>query len=335
MLDLQTFIKKEKPYWDELDTLLLKKENGLSDKTDYTQAKRLIYLYERVSSDLSEVRSFSIDDTLIPQLESLVARAYRQIFDQRHSHQRFQPLTWFFKTFPRTVREHKLALSFTIILFCLGACFGAAALTLDIKAKPILMPFPHLQGDPRDRVAMEEQEKSGPNIEDSFRSSFAAQLMTHNTKVSIFSMALGLTWGIGTFILIFYNGIILGAVCIDYILAGQHVFLIAWLLPHGSIEIPSIFLATQSGFIFAAAMIGRKNALTLKQRLLKVLPDVATLISGVALLLIWAGLIESFFSQYHHPVLPYWLKITFGAIQLLGLILFLTYSGKTTPSEKE
>ena len=34
--------------------------------------------------------------------------------------------------------------------------------------------------------------------------------------------------------------------------------------------------------------------------------------SGAALLLIWAGLVEAFFSQYHEPTLPYPFKIVFG-----------------------
>jgi len=48
----------------------------------------------------------------------------------------------------------------------------------------------------------------------------------------------------------------------------------------------------------------------------------------LAILLIWAGLIEAFLSQYHEPVIPYAAKITFGILELLLLILFLSRSGK-------
>ena len=65
--------------------------------------------------------------------------------------------------------------------------------------------------------------------------------MTHNIKVSILTFAMGMTYGLGTIILLFYNGVILGAVAFDYILAGESIFLVGWLLPHGSIEIPAIF----------------------------------------------------------------------------------------------
>ena len=42
-----------------------------------------------------------------------------------------------------------------------------------------------------------------------------------------------MTWGVGTIIMLFYNGVILGAVAVDYIRAGQTKFLLGWLMPHG------------------------------------------------------------------------------------------------------
>jgi hypothetical protein len=55
-----------------------------------------------------------------------------------------------------------------------------------------------------------------------------------------------------------------------------------------------------------------------------VAPDIATLIGGVAVMLVWAGLVESYFSQHHQPAIPYSLKITFGVIELVALIAFLS-----------
>jgi len=39
-----------------------------------------------------------------------------------------------------------------------------------------------------------------------------------------------------------------------------------------------------------------------------------TLIFGVGLMLVWAGFVEAFLSQYHEPFVPYWAKISFGAL---------------------
>ena len=90
----------------------------------------------------------------------------------------------------------------------------------------------------------------------------------------------------------------------------------------------ALLIAAQAGFVLGGAMIGRGDRAPLVERLRAAGPDIATLIGGVAVLLIWAGLIESFFSQYHEPVLPYAVKIAFGCIQLVMLVAFLTLAGR-------
>jgi hypothetical protein len=50
----------------------------------------------------------------------------------------------------------------------------------------------------------------------------------------------------------------------------------------------------------------------------------------VAVMLVWAGIIESFVSQYHQPVIPYSIKIAFGSVELALLVWFLS-SGRTAP----
>ena len=49
-----------------------------------------------------------------------------------------------------------------------------------------------------------------------------------------------------------------------------------------------------------------------------------TLIGGVAVMLVWAGIVEAFLSQYHQPAVPYALKIAFGLVELAALIWFLS-----------
>ena len=77
----------------------------------------------------------------------------------------------------------------------------------------------------------------------------------------------GMTWGIGTIILLFYNGVILGVICVDYVAAGQTTFLLGWLLPHGVIEIPAILIAGQCGLVLGKALIGHGDRAPLTARL--------------------------------------------------------------------
>jgi uncharacterized membrane protein SpoIIM required for sporulation len=204
---------------------------------------------------------------------------------------------------------------------------GGIFLAVDEEAKEIVMPFSHLLDDPSERVRQEEA-RGGEHLRGQM-GSFSTMLMTHNTRVSILTMAMGLTWGVGTLVLLFYNGVILGAVAFDYVMAGESVFLVAWLLPHGSVEIPAILIAGQAGLLLGITLIGRGERAPLRMRLRAITGDLATLIGGVAVLLVWAGVVEAFFSQYHYPVLPSWVKIIFGAAQLFLLFLFLAMAGRS------
>src|SRR5690606_7609569 len=115
----------------------------------------------------------------------------------------------------------------------------------------------------------------------------------------ITAMALGMTFGLGTLVVLFFNGVILGAVACDYVLDGQTVFLLGWLLPHGAVKIPAILLGGQCGFVIAGAMIGWGSADSMATRFRRITPEVVALVFGLALLPVWAGLVESVVSQYH------------------------------------
>jgi protein-S-isoprenylcysteine O-methyltransferase Ste14 len=66
----------------------------------------------------------------------------------------------------------------------------------------------------------------------------------------------------------------------------------------------------------------------LRTRFRKIAPDLAHLAGGMAVLLVWAGIIESFFSQYHAPILPYSVKIAFGVVEIAALAWFLYFCGR-------
>lgn len=325
IIDLQRFIAEARPRWRALEAMLDRLQADSTLRLDLEETRRLHYLYQRASADLAKVATFSSEPETRRYLESLVGRAYGQIHETRRRPHRFAPLRWFFVTFPQTFRRRVGAFFIALAVTLAGCLFGAGALAVDPEAKSVLLPFEHLQGDPSKRV--EREEEHGPEA-GAPHAAFSAFLMTHNIKVSIFAMALGLTWGIGTIAMLFFNGVILGAVALDYAAAGESAFLVGWLLPHGSIEIPAILLAGQAGLVLARGIVGWGRRRTIGARMREIGPDLCTLIGGLAVMLVWAGLIESFFSQVHEPTLPYELKIGFGVVELIALFAFLTFAGR-------
>jgi uncharacterized membrane protein SpoIIM required for sporulation len=324
IIDLARFVEAEHAYWDELSGVLDRMENEPERRMPLSEIQRLLYLYERASADLARLDTFSTEPQFRFFLESLVSRAYSEIHETR------APLRLRWKelvlAFPRSFRRHFGAFQLSLGITLLGCFFGWFVMRGDPQAKAVLMPFPGLMQTPAERVAHEEAAQADRLQGNKGR--FSADLMTHNIQVTILALAAGMTWGFGTLVLLFYNGVILGAVATDYVLGGQGLFLAGWLLPHGSIEIPAILLGGQGGFILAGALIGWGRRASRAERLRAVSHDLFAIIAGAAGMLVWAGLMEAFVSQYHRPVLPYGLKISLGVCELAALVAFLGWAGR-------
>ncbi|MHC1725489.1 MAG: stage II sporulation protein M [Syntrophobacteraceae bacterium] len=328
ILDLEKFIAEQQGVWRELDGLLGILERDAGAGMDLEKIKHFHHLYQRTSADLGKLQSFACEPELRLYLESLVARGFGEIHDTASRVRRLRLGSWLFRSFPQAFRRRLNAFWLALAAMLIGAVFGAALLHIDNDAKEIILPFHHLLGSPSERVAKEEL---APNktLEER-KVLFSSELMTNNIRVAILCLAMGITFGVGTLILLFYNGVILGGVIFDYLRAGEASFLVGWLLPHGSVEIPAFLIAGQAGLVLAGAMLGRKAGIPMSERLRNVSSDLATLVGGTAIMLVWAGIIEAFFSQYHQPALPYSLKIGFGAVELIVLILFLGRCGSKT-----
>ena len=324
ILDLGRFVETERPYWSALEKTLDWLDRNPERNLPIDELQRFHDLYQRASADLGKLATLASEGDLRKYLEWLVGRAYAEIHEARER-KKFRPWRWITVEFPRAFRRHVRAFQLAVALTLAGVLFGALALKIDTEAKSVIMPFDALQISPAERVAREQQLK-GKQLTGK-KTGFSAELMTHNTQVALTTAALGMTFGFGTLVLLFYNGVILGAVAFDYVHGGQAIFLLGWLLPHGVIEIPAILVGGQTGFVLAHALIGWGSRISRADRLRAIYRDVVILSGGLAVMLVWAGIVEAFLSQYHEPVISYGMKIGFGSVEAVLLTLFLARAG--------
>jgi len=329
ILDVERFVRAEEPYWEELNMAVANFERDPHYRMDLAGLERFHYLYQRAATSLARLTDNSGDPEVRAWLEALIARAYGEIHRRPSRTRRFSFWRWLSAGFPQTFRRHSTAFAMSLAVTIAGCAFGSAVIAVSPAAKATLMPFSHLQQKPHERVAQEEKDQSSKkDLLANRKGSFSAELMTHNIRVSVLTLAMGMTWGVGVVSLLFYNGVILGAVACDYVLDGQTRFLMGWLMPHGVIEIPAILVGGQAGFVLAAALVGWKTRATRRKRLAEARADIASLAGGMSVMLIWAGIIEAFVSQYHQPVLPYSLKIAFGSVELAMLMAYFAFAGR-------
>ena len=188
----------------------------------------------------------------------------------------------------------------------------------DPDAAPYLVPDQHQSMDPTERVKDEADRKA--SVEE--QAAFSSFLFTHNIQVAFAAFALGLTAGVGTAIMLFSNGVLLGALAWVYASKGLSGWFWAWILPHGIPEISAICIAGAAGFVIARGMVAPKG-LTRGQALRKEALTAVKLLLGTLALFVLAGCIEGTISQIHPPRLSVAFKLTFALVVGGGVYAYL------------
>ena len=145
----------------------------------------------------------------------------------------------------------------------------------------------------------------------------SSMIATNNINVSLLTWGLGLSFGIGTLWLLLLNGIMLGAIAAACLRAGLLLALSEFVVAHGSLELPAIWISGGAGLLMARALVfpGRyRRGVELRREARK---SVQIMIGIVPILLI-AGAVEAFVSPS---------DVSGVAKALLGLSLALALLG--------
>jgi uncharacterized membrane protein SpoIIM required for sporulation len=318
-VNIERFMSDRTPVWQQLDELLGRTEDAALTRDELQE---LVALYRRTCSDLNQARSYTANPEVLGYLNQLTGRAYRFIYQAAHE---TSVLTAFrmlmTKDIPAAFRRERLAIAVAAAAMILGTLFGALAVTIDPANGQRLVPSIFFTESPRERVAKIENNKERiDNLDKAL--TFGASLYTHNIQVAFLAFSLGaLTIG-GGLLLLFYNGVILGAIAAMYIVDGVPLFFFAWVGPHGALELPSIVFAGAAGLVAGRALL-MPGDLSRAASMRRVLPSVWRIITGTAFTLVLAGLIEGSFSQFSSRTFPYEAKIAVAVLLFLSLMTYL------------
>ena len=150
-------------------------------------------------------------------------------------------------------------------------------------------------------------------------------LFTNNISVALMAFAGGLTFGVISFWILFFNGVMLGMcfkLCANYGLLGA---LTGFVVTHGFLEISSIILAGGAGFVVANALLrpgdySRRDALAVQAK-----AGVRMAVAAVPALIV-AGLLEAFVSP---STLPFAVKAIVG-LAMGGCFWLFLLGGRRT-----
>ena len=316
------FVGRRGDDWRKLEAVLSRLEAQGPRSLSVADVRTMGKLYRAACADLLIAQHELADAALSDYLNGLVARGYARVYGGRRF-RRVQIFDFLWNEFPRLVRRERALIALSAILLLTGSLSGAAVMTLDPDAMGLVIPDMHQARTPEERVrdeAFEGGGKAGP------AAVFSSFLFTHNIQVTFLVFALGVTFGVGTAAVLFWNGVPLGALAAQYHASGQGLFFWAWILPHGVVELSVVVIAGAAGLLLARGL-WRQGLHTRRAALVIEARSAVRLIAGGMPLLVIAGLVEGTISQLHAPIMPYWVKLTFAGVLFSALLIYLSRGG--------
>jgi uncharacterized membrane protein SpoIIM required for sporulation len=287
--------------WRELEALVRTTERRGVRALSAADLSRLPALYRAAISSLSVARAISLDQNVLRYLESLCARAYLVVYGPR-THLREAVNDFFGRRFPAALRAHRWHVLLALSLLAAGTLTGFALVLRDPDrfyafVDPALAQG---RGPTASTEALREVLYSTKGAAQ-LLNTFSMFLFSHNAQVSLLAFAVGLAGGLPSALLLFSNGLVLGALAALYHGRGLSLELWAWVLPHGVTELTAVVLCGAAGIALGQALVfpgGRERLAALAARG----RNAAVLVLGAVAMLFVAALVEGIFRQLVHSV---------------------------------
>jgi uncharacterized membrane protein SpoIIM required for sporulation len=267
--------------------VLLKAGPRALRRLNRNELARLIDDYQALIADLARARSFGAARQTIDQLNRIAVAGHNLLYGQIRLREAGASKPWFGR-FAQSVRAHAWAVALSAIIF-----FGSSVVSF-----VAVQLYPHLAYDLLDDSFLDFDPASDENlhsIPSLARPVISSLIISNNIQVTLLAFGLGLAAGIGTSLLLIFNGIHLGSVAGWMALQGKQRALWGWIMPHGGTELLAICLAGAAGYLLASAIIA-PGQVRRSTALKRVGTDALAIEVGCMAMLVIAGFIEGFVS---------------------------------------
>jgi uncharacterized membrane protein SpoIIM required for sporulation/uncharacterized RDD family membrane protein YckC len=284
--------------------------------------------YRALAADLARLRTASggraMDELF--QLGRLVAAAHNLLYRDRGMAFR-SAVAFLFTDVPREIRRSAGPIALAAALLFVPALVAGVAVVRTPTIAARLLP-PSMLRRAADGV---RRAKSGEGYVDDpqlFRPVMASSIVANNVQVSFAAFAGGVTAGLLPVVLLVANGISFGSVIGLYVSKGIGQLLLAFVAPHGVLELFAICVAAGGGFLIAAALLipGRR---TRRRALVENSRRAVRLVAASTMLLLVAGSLEGFVSPIEWWPLEG--KLAVSGVTLVLLVVFLRLGRTQAP----
>ena len=299
------FVKANISKWEEFESLISSKAKKDPDQ--------LAALFIQLTDDLSYAKTNYPKSDITIYLNNLATKVHQSIYRNKKERKNRFVAFWKFEL-PHIFFEHRRQFLYAFVIFALSTALGAFSSAYDDSFLRLIV------GDTYVNMTLENIEKGEPmgvygsmaQVDMFFAITF------NNIRVSFMVFAAGIVLSIGSGILLFRNGVMLGSFQHFFYAKGLFLQSALTIWIHGTIEIASIILAGGAGLLVGNSFLfpGTYSRLeSLKRGAVKGMK----VIMGLMPLFIIAGFLESFVTRLTH--MPDILK----ALIILSSLAFIIY----------
>lgn len=306
------FIGQNKEKWQEFEQLL-----GNRNK----DPDRLTNLFIETTDDLSYSQTYYGNRSIRVYLNRVAQQVYQAIYRNR-SKSRGTRASYWLRDLPEALWHGRRALLTAFLVFIGGVAIGIFSSVHYPEFARIILGSSYVEmteaniqnGDP---MAVYQDD-------DAMEMFFSIAL--NNIRVGFFAFILGLTFAVGTYYVLLYNGIMVGAFVYFFIERGLFRESFLAIMLHGTLELSMIVLSGAAGLILARGLLF-PGTYTRTQALVHSARSGIKIMLAVSVFLVYAAIIESFATRYTRlPGVPNGQLI----LDLFRLVVILISAGIVT-----
>lgn len=321
----EQFVTRYQHEWRQFEDWLRlrgeRKDNqARSNVADLPGDETIPQRYRRLCQQLALARRRGYSPQLVERLQQLMQHGHNLLY--RTPRPRWQrALEFLFADFPRTVRSQAGAMWVAFVLFTLPL----VGIFVLLQYKPDLI---HMLLDARQIAQMEQMyDPAADNLGRDSGTDWAmfGHYIMNNISIGLRTFASGLLAGIGTIIVLLFNGVTIGAVAGHLQQAGFGEPFWRFVVGHAPFELTAIVIAGGAGLQLGLRLLapGQKRRI---DALVEGGVIGARLCLGVAFMLLVAAFIEAFWSST--AWVPMWGKLTVSGVLWTLVLLWLWRGGR-------
>lgn len=288
--------------------------------TDRKAADEFPRAYRRLTRDLALARERDFDPALIDRLNSL-ARSGHQLLHQDRTSLLGSIGRFIVRDFPRAVRRDKVEVAWAHLAF-----WGPFLFMLVMgQLRPEWITSVVGVSTERAIEEMYDPANRTPGSPDGeSRFVMFGFYIFNNIGIGLKTFGLGILFGIGSILILVFNGTVIGALFAHALNLGFHSTFLPFVSGHGSFELTAICLSGAAGLKFGSALVnpGRRSR---KRALVESGREAVTVLYGAVLFLVIAALIEGFWSPSGAPATY---KYVVGGVNWALVAAYLLFCGR-------